>query len=114
MNAVPLLPKNAPFPPSQRAWLNGFFAGLFARVAAGANAAQPNVAALAAAPAAAVVPAAVEEEFPWHDAALGMDERIKLVEGKPVARQFMAAMAQLDCGACGYLCKTYSEAIAAG
>ena len=26
----------------------------------------------------------------------------------------MAAMAQLDCGACGYLCRTYSEAIASG
>ena len=26
----------------------------------------------------------------------------------------MAAMAQLDCGACGYLCQTYSEAIASG
>ena len=26
----------------------------------------------------------------------------------------MAAMAQLDCGACGYLCRTYSEAIANG
>ena len=26
----------------------------------------------------------------------------------------MAAMAQLDCGACGYLCQTYSEAIADG
>ena len=26
----------------------------------------------------------------------------------------MAAMAQLDCGACGYECKTYSEAIATG
>jgi DNA-binding NarL/FixJ family response regulator len=26
----------------------------------------------------------------------------------------MAAMAQLDCGACGYLCKTYGEAIAEG
>ncbi len=26
----------------------------------------------------------------------------------------MAAMAQLDCGACGYLCQTYSEAIARG
>ncbi len=26
----------------------------------------------------------------------------------------MAAMAQLDCGACGYVCKTYSEAIAVG
>ena len=26
----------------------------------------------------------------------------------------MAAMAQLDCGACGYLCQTYAEAIARG
>jgi sulfite reductase (NADPH) flavoprotein alpha-component len=26
----------------------------------------------------------------------------------------MAAMAQLDCGSCGYLCQTYAEAIAAG
>ena len=26
----------------------------------------------------------------------------------------MAAMAQLNCGSCGYLCKTYSEAIASG
>ena len=26
----------------------------------------------------------------------------------------MAAMAQLDCGACGYLCQTYAEAIADG
>jgi sulfite reductase (NADPH) flavoprotein alpha-component len=26
----------------------------------------------------------------------------------------MAAMAQLDCGACGYICKTYAEAIANG
>jgi sulfite reductase (NADPH) flavoprotein alpha-component len=26
----------------------------------------------------------------------------------------MAAMAQLDCGQCGYLCQTYAEAIARG
>ena len=43
-----------------------------------------------------------------------MDERLKLAEGKPFERVLMAAMAQLDCGACGYLCKTYSEAIARG
>src|SRR4030095_15301365 len=29
-------------------------------------------------------------------------------------RQLMAAMAQLDCGQCGYLCQTYSEAIWSG
>ena len=26
--SLPLLPESAPFSPSQRAWLNGFFAGL--------------------------------------------------------------------------------------
>ncbi len=32
MNAtVPLIPETAPFSPEQRAWLNGFFAGLFSR-----------------------------------------------------------------------------------
>ncbi len=31
MSSVPLLPDTAPFSPEQRAWLNGFFAGLFSR-----------------------------------------------------------------------------------
>src|SRR5207302_8352961 len=54
------------------------------------------------------------EEFPWHDPALAMEDRMKLAEGRPHERRLMAAMAQLDCGACGYLCKTYAEAIASG
>ncbi len=29
--SIPLLPESAPFSPEQRAWLNGFFAGLFSR-----------------------------------------------------------------------------------
>ncbi|MDA3919755.1 MAG: sulfite reductase subunit alpha [Salinisphaera sp.] len=52
-----------------------------------------------------------KESFPWHDPALAMDERMELADGKPYERQLMAAMAQLDCGQCGYLCKTYAEAI---
>jgi sulfite reductase (NADPH) flavoprotein alpha-component len=31
MSSIPLLPDSAPFSPEQRAWLNGFFAGLFSR-----------------------------------------------------------------------------------
>jgi sulfite reductase (NADPH) flavoprotein alpha-component len=31
MSSIPLLPETAPFSPEQRAWLNGFFAGLFSR-----------------------------------------------------------------------------------
>ena len=98
--AIPLIPEAAPFSAEQRAWLNGFFAGLL-----GAGGAPV--------PAAEVMPAAAED-FPWHDAALALDERMKLAEGRPLARRLMAAMAQLDCGQCGYLCQTYAEALAAG
>jgi len=51
MTLVPAIPDNAPFSPEQRAWLNGYLAGLFAR------APIPGYAATAA-PAAAAKPAA--------------------------------------------------------
>jgi sulfite reductase (NADPH) flavoprotein alpha-component len=45
MTSVPLIPDTAPFTPEQRAWLNGFFAGMFSRAPAagtvGAVAATP-------------------------------------------------------------------------
>jgi sulfite reductase (NADPH) flavoprotein alpha-component len=105
----PILPESAPFTTSQRAWLNGFFAGVFnldpssASPGGGSNAAT----AVAEAPAPA-------EEFPWHDSSVALRDRLKLAEGRPPERVLMAAMAQLDCGACGYLCRTYAEAIIAG
>jgi sulfite reductase (NADPH) flavoprotein alpha-component len=43
-NLVPCLPENAPFTPEQRAYLNGFFAGLFSRTPA-SSAAAPSPAA---------------------------------------------------------------------
>jgi len=48
MNTVPFIPETAPFPLEQRAWLNGFLAGMFS---AGANgtAPQPNGAPVATA-----------------------------------------------------------------
>ena len=106
--SVPVLPESAPFTPAQRAWLNGFFAGLVS-----ARSAQPAPP-VAATPTAAAPTTEAEEQFPWHDASLSLDERLKLAEGKLPERKLMAAMAQLDCGACGYLCKTYGEAIARG
>src|SRR5215813_6403972 len=36
-NSVPCLPENAPFTPEQRAYLNGFLAGLFSRMPAPAG-----------------------------------------------------------------------------
>ena len=110
--AVPVLPDSAPFTPAQRAWLNGFFAGLTSR---GGGISAPSVDPVGIGEI-SVEPAVEEEDeaTPWHDPALPMDERLSLAAGKPLPRQLMAAMAQLDCGACGFVCQTYAEAIASG
>ncbi len=47
---LPFIPDNAPFSPEQRAWLNGFLAGMFSRAPGGAPAAAPALAAPALAP----------------------------------------------------------------
>ena len=107
--SISLVPESAPFTAEQRAWLNGFFAGMLGAQSAMAG----SLPAEAASPAQAPV-VEVEEETPWHDPALSMDERLKLAEGKRHPLKLMAAMAQLDCGSCGYLCKSYAEAIASG
>jgi sulfite reductase (NADPH) flavoprotein alpha-component len=113
--AIPVLPDSAPFSPAQRAWLNGFFAGMLGLDRGGANGHNSGLPMSGQAAGAAVMaPPQAEEAFPWHDPALSMEERLKLAKGKPFARVLMAAMAQLDCGSCGYLCKTYAEAIASG
>ena len=44
-SSFPFIPDNAPFTPSQRAWLNGFLAGLFCQTAAPGGAALPTLAA---------------------------------------------------------------------
>src|SRR6185503_20860125 len=104
--AIPTIPDSAPFNAAQRAWLNGFFAGLLNRGGAGAPAMQPAEV--------ATVSSDAEEAMTWHDPALNLEDRLQLAEGRPVERRLMAAMAQLDCGACGYVCQTYAEAIASG
>jgi len=106
MQQLVFLPDNAPFTEPQRAWLNGFVAGLL-----GMERTQSAPGAQVAAPAAAPQ---IEEDFPWHDPTLALDERMKLATGRPLERRLMAAMGQLDCGQCGYLCKTYAESIAGG
>ncbi len=92
-----LIPNNAPFTVEQRAWLNGFFAGLLSLEQLG------------------IAPAQAEpEDHPWHDPTLELEERMKLAEGRPYELRLMAAMGQMDCGQCGYLCKSYAEVIARG
>jgi sulfite reductase (NADPH) flavoprotein alpha-component len=100
MPPVPLIPENAPFSSAQRAWLNGFLAGLYG----GTTTPVP----------AAVQPEPPAEEFPWHDPVLELPERQALAEGRPLPQQLMAAMGQLDCGQCGYMCQTYAQALADG
>src|SRR5215471_9506539 len=39
--SIPFIPENAPFTPSQRAWLNGFLAGMFCQTTAPAGLTQP-------------------------------------------------------------------------
>ena len=98
---VPLIPESAPFTPAQRAWLNGFLAGLYGAAAAAGDA-SPSP------------PPPAAEDFPWHDPAIEIKDRLKLAEGRPLPRRLMAAMAQLDCGQCGFVCQTYAEALAGG
>src|SRR5215467_3678241 len=108
-----LIPENAPFTAEQRTWLNGFFAGVLSL--------EGGIKPLSPAESAALMPAAPlggnaddgdDGEAPWHDQTLPIAERMKLAEGRPLRRRMMAAMAQQDCGQCGYDCHNYSDAIA--
>src|SRR5262245_42493673 len=107
-----LIPESAPFTAEQRTWLNGFFAGVLSLEGAG-------VTALSAAESAALMPAPAPKgaddgddgEAPWHDQTLPLAERMELAEGRPLRRRMMAAMAQQDCGQCGYNCQDYSDAL---
>ncbi len=93
----------------QRAWLGGFIYGL--------TGVRPDLSPTVVLETSTSIPApgtAIEEHYPWHDHALPIVERMELASGKPIEQQLMAAMAQLDCGSCGYDCRNYSQAIAAG
>jgi sulfite reductase (NADPH) flavoprotein alpha-component len=102
---IEIIPSSAPFSEAQRSWLNGFFAGLLSEGPAPLSAEQG----------AAVLPRPSGDgddgEAPWHDQTLPIADRMKLAEGRPLQRRMMAAMAQQDCGQCGYNCNDYSDAI---
>ena len=108
-----LIPENAPFSPEQRAWLNGFFAGMVSLDGAGVTALSPeqSAALMPSLPGAQGSADDDDGETPWHDQTLALAERMTLAEGRPLRRRMMAAMAQQDCGQCGYNCEDYSNAI---
>jgi len=103
-----LIPPSAPFTPEQRAWLNGFFSafvapdlGVVTPLSADANAALMGGA-----------ESDIDDGAPWHDQTLALDARMDLAKERPLRRRLMAAMAQQDCGQCGYDCEKYADAIA--
>jgi sulfite reductase (NADPH) flavoprotein alpha-component len=102
-----IIPSSAPFSEAQRSWLNGFFAGLLSGDAPAALSAEQGTALLGG-----VTGDGDDGEAPWHDQTMPIADRMKLSEGRPLRRRMMAAMAQQDCGQCGYNCNDYSEAIA--
>jgi sulfite reductase (NADPH) flavoprotein alpha-component len=111
-----LVPETAPFSEEQRVWLNGFFAGLVSLDGFGVTPISGEQAASLIAGSGANTGVAADDDggAPWHDQALPMAERMKLAEAKPLRWRMMAAMAQQDCGQCGYDCKNYSGAIFQG
>jgi sulfite reductase (NADPH) flavoprotein alpha-component len=116
--SITLIPETAPFTPEQRTWLNGFLAGFVSLDGAGVTAlpADQSAALMPAAPATPKGPLddGDDGEAPWHDQTLPMDERMKLAAGRPLRRRIMAAMAQQDCGQCGYNCSDYSDKLFTG
>src|SRR6201996_1107402 len=102
-----IIPANAPFSEQQRQWLNGFLVGML-----GLDGSTP----LSPEQTSAMLGSAGDGddgEAPWHDQTMAIADRMKLAEGRPLRRRMMAAMAQQDCGQCGYNCNDYSDAIAA-
>jgi sulfite reductase (NADPH) flavoprotein alpha-component len=95
-----IVPADAPFSDAQRFWLNRFFADVLAK-----ELPLPEVTA---------PPAATPREddsTPWKDPAMAIEDRMVLAKDRPVRWKLMAAMAQQDCGQCGYNCADYSNAI---
>jgi sulfite reductase (NADPH) flavoprotein alpha-component len=101
-----IIPPNAPFSDGQRLWLNGFLVGMLGLDGSTALSSVESGAVLAPAP------EGDDGEAPWHDPAMAIADRMRLAEGRPLRRRMMAAMAQQDCGQCGYNCADYSDAIA--
>ncbi len=100
IHVVPqIIPADAPFSEPQRAWLNRFFFD-----ALGQQLWTPSAATTPGIP-------KEDESTPWKDPAMPIEERMALAQERPVRWKLMAAMAQQDCGQCGYNCTDYSKAI---
>ncbi|WP_430911765.1 sulfite reductase subunit alpha [Methylobacterium sp. sgz302541] len=100
-----LIPETAPFSADQRSWLSGYFAALLGPAVEGATALAPGESPGGA------KKLADNDDAPWHDPALPIADRMEMAKERPEAQKLMAAMAQQDCGQCGYNCADYANAI---
>lgn len=98
-DTLAIIPESAPFDETERSELNLFFGRLLANWAQAGTTTSPSPTNDA------------EDEAPWHDPAMPLTDRMALADGKPMHLKLMAAMAQQDCGQCGYTCQTYAQAI---
>jgi sulfite reductase (NADPH) flavoprotein alpha-component len=124
-----LVPENAPFDEEQRAWLNGFLAGLLglangeARGGAEPAGRAPVAGALPSSAASSEVASAASAGFsagaalvdpPWRNPALSLEQRLELSEGEELEPRLASALPQLDCGQCGTSCQGYARSVASG
>ncbi|UMY18388.1 sulfite reductase subunit alpha [Methylobacterium organophilum] len=100
-----LIPESAPFTADQRSWLSGYFAALLGPAVEGATALAPGEAPGGA------KKLADNDDAPWHDPSMPIADRMEMAKDRPDAQKLMAAMAQQDCGQCGYNCADYANAI---
>ncbi len=95
-----IIPAEAPFDDVERVRLNRFFAEVLAKHLPLAEPVPP-----------APASPAEDDSTPWKDPAMPLEERMTLAAARPVRWKLMAAMAQQDCGQCGYTCADYSRLI---
>ena len=104
---TPVIPRSSPFSNEQREWLASIVSERFINPSVTDDAASNDEDS-----------AGLIEDLdsaPWHDMDLPLDQRLELVpEDGPFLYSVMAAMAQQDCGQCGYDCKGYAQALVEG
>ena len=114
--ASQLVPDSAPFPPEQRAWLNGYFGAILAISATVPVGLSPEQMAQFMPPVADAKPKGPlddgdDGQTPWKDPAMAIEARMTAAKPRVLRRRMMAAMAQQDCGQCGYNCEDYANNI---
>ena len=101
---ISLIPETAPFTETQRALLNAYFTRVF-------QLDRMAVPGLRSVGAKGPSGDGDDDEAPWHDPSLELEERMTLAKDRPLPKRMMAAMGQQDCGQCGYNCKGYADSI---